>query len=416
MTAFASFHAWRSLHEATAPRQVVSHLTHIEDLVWTQYYPGAESATKYLTQVANVLNGHADKAYNLSVKVDGAPSMVVGRDPSDGKFFVATKSALAKTPRVAKSLADIERLYGHAPGLVETLKVAYTALSQLNWTTVLQGDLMFVPSLRQRQTIQGVPHVTFKPNTIVYGIPEATPLGQRVLAASVGIAFHTTYTGSSLATLRATPGADINALGASSDVLLFPTRYQDVSGSVSLTAAESRELAALFAKIARQTAGLQRNEFLSALKTTPALRDLLMQFQNQLVRAGQPITPAPKQFVAQFVNFLTALEQKELAARKSPAGKQNVQAKYLAFITAVKRLAPTLAPIITWQALVIDAKLALINKLNLRTEFSPFLQGDGGLTRGDHEGFVASDRRGNFVKLVDRSGFSQLNLTQGRFQ
>jgi len=43
--------------------------------------------------------------------------MVVGRDPDDGQFFVATKSALAKTPRVAKSLADIDRLYAHAPSL-----------------------------------------------------------------------------------------------------------------------------------------------------------------------------------------------------------------------------------------------------------------------------------------------------------
>ena len=416
MISLSSFHAWVSLQEAAAPRQVVSHLTHLEDLVWTSYHPGAASAVVYLTQVANVLKGHADKAYNLSVKVDGAPSMVVGRDPNDGQFFVATKSALAKTPRVAKSLTDIERLYGHAPGLVDTLKVAFTALSQLNWTTVLQGDLMFVPSLRKRQTIDGVPHVTFKPNTIVYGIPEASPLGQRVLAASVGIAFHTTYTGSSLATLRATPGANLNALGASSDVLLFPTRYQDVSGSVTMTAAETREIDALLAKISKQTALLQRNPFLSALKTTPALRDLLMQFQNQLVRAGQPITPAPQQFVAQFVDFLERLEEKESAARKSVAGKTGVREKYLAFIGTVKRLAPALAPIIAWQTLVIDAKLALINKLNLRTEFSPFLQGDGGLTRGDHEGFVASDRRGGFVKLVDRSGFSQLNLTQGRFQ
>jgi hypothetical protein len=411
-----SFLSWRALQEATAPRQVVTHLTHVEDLVWTNYHSGAAAAEVYLTQVANVLKGHADKAYNLSVKVDGAPSLVAGRDPDDGKFFVATKSALGKTPRVAKSIADIESLYGHAPGLVETLKVAYAALSQLNWTTVLQGDLMFVPSLRQRQSIDGVPHVTFKPNTIVYGIPEATPLGQRVLAASIGIAFHTTYTGSSLATLRATPGANLNTLGASSDVLLFPTQYQDVSGSVSMTAAESREIDAKLAKIKAQTATLRQNPFLQALQTTPALRDLLMQFQNQLVRAGQSITPEPNEFVARFVKFLEQLEAKESAARKSAAGKTTVREKYLAFIGTVKQLAQTLAPVIRWQQLVIDAKLALITKLNLRTEFSPFLQGDGGLTRGDHEGFVASDRRGGFVKLVDRSGFSQLNLTQGRFR
>lgn len=412
----ASFRSWLSLNEASAPRQVISHLTHIEDLVWTNYQQGATDAVAYLRDVANVLKGHADKAYNLSVKVDGAPAIVVGRDPDDGQFFVATKSALAKTPRVAKSLDEIDRLYGHAPGLVDTLRIAFTALSTLNWNTVLQGDLMFVPSMRQRHVIDGVPHVTFKPNTIVYGVPEASPLGQRILTAMVGIAFHTTYTGSSLTTLRATPGADVSALGESPEVLFFPTRYQDVSGSVTLTAAESRELDARLTKISKQTSTLQQNTFLAKLKATPVLRDLLMRFQNRLVRDGQSIAPDADDFISQFVAFLEEQERKDSAERKTSTGKAGVREKYSALIGTITQARAALAPILVWQQLVIDAKQALLTKLNLRTEFSPFLQVDGELTRGEHEGFVASDRRGGFVKLVDRSGFSRLNLTQGRFQ
>jgi len=45
-----------------------------------------------------------------------------------------------------------------------------------------------------------------------------------------------------------------------------------------------------------------------------------------------------------------------------------------------------------------------------------FQASDAGIVAGNHEGFVATDRRGNFVKLVDRMEFSRLNLTQSRFR
>ena len=40
-----------------------------------------------------------------------------------------------------------------------------------------------------------------------------------------------------------------------------------------------------------------------------------------------------------------------------------------------------------------------------------FQQTDNGLQVTDPEGFVAVDRSGNAVKLVDRLGFSRRNLT-----
>jgi hypothetical protein len=40
-----------------------------------------------------------------------------------------------------------------------------------------------------------------------------------------------------------------------------------------------------------------------------------------------------------------------------------------------------------------------------------FAQTDNGLEVTDPEGFVAVDRMGNAVKLVDRLGFSRRNLT-----
>ena len=58
----------------------------------------------------------------------------------------------------------------------------------------------------------------------------------------------------------------------------------------------------------------------------------------------------------------------------------------------------------------------LTKKLNAPGMLSTFYASDKGVIAGQHEGFVAVDRQGNFVKLVDRSEFSRLNLTQGRFR
>ena len=52
------------------------------------------------------------KATAVTVKWDGAPAIICGTDPSDGKFFVGTKSVFAVTnPKVCKSVNDCRTLY-----------------------------------------------------------------------------------------------------------------------------------------------------------------------------------------------------------------------------------------------------------------------------------------------------------------
>ena len=58
----------------------------------------------------------------LTMKYDGSPSVVFGHNPENGKFFVASKSAFNKNPKINYSPEDIDKNHGHAPGLAEKLK------------------------------------------------------------------------------------------------------------------------------------------------------------------------------------------------------------------------------------------------------------------------------------------------------
>lgn len=417
---YLSFTAWNA---CCAPRPlresregVVSHLTHLEDLILTKYADGAEEAVETLEGLAEFFKGHAKKSVNLTVKIDGAPAIIAGIDPEDGKFFIGTKGALAKTPKIAKSPADLTTLYGKSAGLLDVMTTAFDALKGMRFPHILQGDVLFTPAIKQPQTIDGVPHITFKPNTIIYGIPSDSAFGRKVIAADFGVCFHTTYTGNSLSTMRAQSGADVDALTPPANVVLVSSKYQDLSGTLTFTATEQSTLTNLIAQIRTRTSKLASNPFLRALEATSLLRSELMVFQNALVREGSSITLSPKVFVKRWMAHLAAREAAMADTRKSTAGKEAVQNKFTHLRTLTTDTESGLVDVLAWQNAVIDAKTFLIKKLNAPGNLSTFYNSDAGLVAGQHEGFVAADSNGKFVKLVDRSEFSRLNLTAGRFR
>ena len=262
----------------------------------------------------------------------------------------------------------------------------------------------------------GVLGITFKPNTIIYGVPADSDMGKKVAAAKFGVCFHTTYTGSSLATLRAEAGANIKALKPTSKVVLVSSRYQDLSGTLTFTSAEHDTLRTLIGEIDTRTRKMGTNAFLQALAASPLLQSEFMIFQNSLVRGGESITLSPKVFVARLNAHLTTRADAEGATKKTDAGKAGSRTKYEQIQRLVADTEDALVDVLAWQHAVISAKTFIIQKLNAPGTLSTFYSSDKGVVAGSHEGFVAVDHQGNFVKLVDRSEFSRLNLTQGRFR
>jgi hypothetical protein len=148
-----------------------THLEHLEDDIINNGYEGGQNAIAFLESLNEMLAGHSKSKVNVTTKWDGAPAIVCGPSPENGKFFVGTKSVFNKTPKVNYSIADIRK--NHTGDLQNILRECLTYLSGLGMKEILQGDLMFTSSGKKKTTYKDPSGkqeamISFQPNTIVY--------------------------------------------------------------------------------------------------------------------------------------------------------------------------------------------------------------------------------------------------------
>ena len=76
------------------------HLEHVEDLVYNEGYVGAQKALNYMENLRKMFAIGEGSPVKVTVKWDGAPAIICGTDPADGKFFVGTKSVSTTFGRI----------------------------------------------------------------------------------------------------------------------------------------------------------------------------------------------------------------------------------------------------------------------------------------------------------------------------
>ena len=109
---------------------------------------------------------------NLSVKIDGAPAIVWGTNPANGRFFVGTKSVFNKVKiKINHSHAEIDQNH-----VGEVATILHACLDWLPHTVnVYQGDFIGFGGSDE-----------YTPNTITYRFPE-------VVTEKIIVAPHTIY-------------------------------------------------------------------------------------------------------------------------------------------------------------------------------------------------------------------------------
>ena len=142
-----------------------THLEHLEDEIINNGTSGAKTAINFLKSIQKMLKGGSGGS-NVSVKWDGAPAILCGINPENGKFFVATKSLFNVTSKINYTNKDISRNHGGA--LADKLKVALKYFPSLGIKGILQGDLLFTSSDKKRAKVGGEDSIVFTPNTITY--------------------------------------------------------------------------------------------------------------------------------------------------------------------------------------------------------------------------------------------------------
>ena len=388
-----------------------THMTHIEDLILDGGVKGARQAINALRSMRDMLSGNAKAPIDITVKWDGAPALFAGEDPRDGQFFVAKKGIFNANPKVYKSHSDIDA--DTSGDLSKKLKIAFDNLKGLGIKDVIQGDFMFDASDLKKEKINGVGHITFHPNTILYAIPLNTPLAKEIERAKVGIIWHTSYSGSSFENMSASFGKDIvTKLKKSKDVWMDDATLKDVSGTATLTKAESLLLSKnlsdagkIFQKIASKT--------LKEIESNKELNLIINVYNNSMVRKGQRITNTSKHAKG-LIQFVSDRYAKQIDKRTSQKGKDiQIQKRdeLLSFFSSSNL--KNLTNVFDLHNLVTDSKLIIINKLNTLSKMGTFVKTKSGFKVTSPEGFVAIDRmEGGAVKLVDRLEFSTNNFSK----
>jgi len=383
-----------------------THMTHIEDKVIYGGVKGTREAILALRSLRDMLKG--THASNVSVKWDGAPAVFAGIDPSDGQFFVAKKGIFNKNPKVYKSTADVDA--DTSGDLADKLKLALKYLPELGIKGVVQGDFLFGPGDVSTDTIKGEKYVTFHPNTIVYAVPAGTPSARDVLSSKIGIVWHTTYTGSTFETMKASYGVNVAKLKKSKNVWSQDAMLRDMTKYTmsEKDTEEVNEYLSQAGKIFNQINGTT----LRSLETNSELSRLIETYNNSFVRSGTIITDTATH-VNGLIKWIEGRFQKEADKRKTEKGKSAQYAKrdeVLKFFSNNNK--KSLKLMFDLQKMLVLAKLKLINILNRLSKTKHFVKTRNGYTTTGPEGYVAIDKLGgDAVKIVDRMEFSYNNFS-----
>ena len=385
-----------------------THLEHIEDIVITDGYEGGKAVLEYFKGLLLTLKGTSSEAMSVSVKWDGAPAVVCGTNPDNGKFFVGTKSVFAQAAKINYTKKDIANNHG-TEELGQKLLKCLVHLKKLNIQGVVQGDLLFTDEDITRKNVGGKPHLTFTPNTITYAVPESGDLGKQIDRAKVGIIFHTTYVGDSLSEMNAQGGADVSAFAKSDDVFFDNATYKDVSGSAKFTDDETTQFYNSIEKLETLLNNVPRN-LSSVLGQNQDFIPTFQLYINAMVKQGE-LPSNVNQFLQGFRKFYADRMQKQIAGLKAQKALQLRQDKMKQMPVFLNRAKKPLQAMLTFYKAVQKMKGFVLKKMNQAMAIGSFSQTDSGLEVTEPEGFVAVDKSGNAVKLVDRLGFSRRNLT-----
>ena len=375
-------------------------MEHLEDLVLNNGIKGATDALDFLESLKVSLTSSSEDAVNATVKWDGAPAIVVGR--TDNKLFVSTKSYFNKTPVMYYSPKEIDAADLN-PDLADKLKRALYFLKDLSIgpNTVIQGDFLYTKDDIKTQVIDSKTYLIFHPNTIVYAVPKDSELANQILQSEIGIVFHTLVSDG----MKPFKMSWVQPL---EKVWMIDATYQDLSGSATMTKDEVSDLRKEL-DYAKKAIRRIDTRVIKNISEDKNLLSYIKVHHNLHIRLGKDII-APMKYTKSLQDYLIKRVEKEVNALKTESGQDRKKLTLANVIAFAKLPAYRVASIFETQMHIAKAKKIIINKLNKASKLSTFLKTNKGFQVTGEEGYVAIDRKGNTVKLVDRLEFSYSNF------
>ena len=388
----------------------LKHLEHIEDEMLNYGVDGCDAAVRFMKELVKMLGG-AQSSGSIQTKWDGAPSVVCGIDPATDQFFVGNKSVFNKDePKLCFTETDIDYYYSDKPGLAEKLSASLKYFKDLDITGVIQGDLMFTEGDKKTETIDGEKLITFRANTITYGIPEDHELGKAVAKAKIGVVFHTHYTGSDLASMSAQAGAHVessmNAVVIKNDtpiqdVGMSSTAFKKFEGNVSIIEQMCKKSGAFLDELVAGSGTTGNKKFYvgSFVKT----------FFNAEIKASRTIND-PKAALKSLGQFYHEKMNKEVSKMKSVQKQAERRKQLYDGLTYLEDNEQKFHAMFALYRKIQESKQLVIDALDKLESFKTYVQTENGYRVTSPEGYVLH-HGGDMIKLVNRVEFSFINFT-----
>lgn len=387
------------------------HLEHLEDEIINQGIDGGRGAINFLQGLRDMLKGNSNSSVNMTVKWDGAPAIFCGKHPETGQFFVAKKSLFNKTPLFYTSEKEINDASELSGQLKEKFLTSFKYLSKLSWNTIMQGDLMYTNDKKMTK-IDGKSFITFQPNTIMYAVDVNSKLGKTIASSKMGIVFHTTYSGSTIEDLGASFGANTSSLGNSSDVWVDDATYKDVSGNSTMTAKETLKLTQVLSGVGKSFHGITKKDLQKFMEIQSTINQKgagasYKTYCNAQIRGGS-FKPTYAGYMKHFENYWRDKVVGKVKMEKTKEIKREIGEQLYNELRALNKFITNLTKFM--EGLVV-AKQIIIVALNRVKSIGTFKKTATGFEVVNPEGYVAIDKTGSAVKLVDRMEFAYNNFT-----
>ena len=376
------------LTEATEEDKL-KHLEHVEDHVLHAGKEGFGHAFHTVRDVHHKLQGIKSDT-QTTIKYDGSPAVVFGEHPENKKFFVASKSAFNKNPKINHTHEDIEKNHGHAPGLVEKLKAALDHAHKIKPQGVYQADIMHAGDVKKTGN-----RVEFTPNTITYHVPHDSEHGKAAMKSKLGLAVHTQYEGKTIKDMKAVHGADMSHFASHPDVHMMSTHHD--TSQHHYTQEDRKQVEHHLDQAVQHFKNTPDEHHDTVLQHHQALKTYI----NHTVRTGEQHSHES------FVAHHSAAHQKKIDKVKTDAAKQRHQTTMDNTIGHINKNKDHFTGPMEMHKHLQAAKDILTKTMSQRSEFGHEVDGQ----TVKPEGFVAI-RGGRPSKFVDRKEFSALNFNK----
>ena len=387
----------------------LKHLEHIEDEMLNYGVEGCHAAVSAMKEMLRMLGKKPSSGY-MQTKWDGAPAVICGEHPYTGRFFVGTKSVFNKeNPKICYFDEDVDAFYDG--DLADKLKASLKYFKQLGISGVVQGDLMFTAKDKKTETIEGESLITFRPNTITYGIPVDSDMGKKVSKADIGIVFHTHYSGDDLATMQAGAGADVSSDIQGCVVINNDTPMADVSVDVQKLKKFEANLSVIDQMC--KTSGKFLDHIVDNIGTTGNKKfhvaSYLKQFFNAEIKASRRIND-PKIALKSLGAFYHEKMGKEVNKMRSVQKQAERRKQLYDGLTYLEDNEKEFHAMFALYRKIQENKQIVIDALDNLESFKTFVQTDQGYKVTAPEGYVLH-HNGDMIKLVNRIEFSYINFT-----